>query len=406
MAGEETPPDPQNLRPEHTDAVRIRVEGAIANIPAAEWDACANPEGAVYNPFMSHDFLRCLEESGCVSNDTGWSPRHLVLDGDDGPRGVMPLYLKSNSMGEFVFDHAFADAYHRAGGEYYPKLQCAAPFTPAAGPRILVRDKNDAALVERILLQGALQLMEAEDASSLHVTFLGGDEWRRLGGVGLLMRNGIQFHWQNDGYRTFDDFLAAFSSRKRKAVKKERRDALASGLKVEWLTGAQLTEAHWDAFFRFYLDTGDRKWGRPYLNRRFFSLVSAAMADRILLMMVKDGERYIAGALNFIGGDALYGRYWGCIEERPYLHFEVCYYQAIDYAIANGLARVEAGAQGEHKLARGYLPEITYSVHAFAHPGLQRAAADYMVREMRAIEAQRAQLLEMSPFKKMDGCGV
>ncbi len=389
-----------------TEIAQIRVEGSISDIAAADWDACACPHGAVYNPFISHAFLRCLEESGSVSNDTGWSPRHLVLDGASGVRAVMPLYLKTNSMGEFVFDHAFADAYQRAGGAYYPKLQCAAPFTPAAGARILVRDPAETSLAERIVIQGALQLMEAEDASSLHITFLTGEEWRRLGGAGLQKRTGLQFHWRNEGYASFDDFLATFASRKRKAVKKERRDALASGLKVEWLTGAQLTEAHWDVFFRFYLDTGDRKWGRPYLNRRFFSLVSAAMPERILLMMVKNGERYIAGALNFIGGDALYGRYWGCVEEHPCLHFEVCYYQAIDFAIAHGLARVEAGAQGEHKLARGYLPEITYSLHAFAHPGLGKAVADYLVREMRAVEMQRAELMEMSPFKKADGDGV
>ncbi|MDZ4789744.1 MAG: GNAT family N-acetyltransferase [Hyphomicrobiales bacterium] len=400
MPGDKAPDELQNLRIEPAEEVRIRVEGAISNIPAAEWDACANPEGAIYNPFISHAFLRCLEESGCVSDDTGWSPRHLVLDGESGPRAVMPLYLKSNSMGEFVFDHAFADAYHQAGGAYYPKLQCAAPFTPASGRRILVRDVSDIALAERILTQGALQLMKAEGASSLHITFPTHEEWGRLGDAGLQRRTGMQFHWRNDGYATFDDFLGAFSSRKRKAVKKERRDALASGLTVEWLTGAQLTEAHWDGFFRFYLDTGDRKWGRPYLNRRFFSLIGAAMPDRILLMMVKEGGRYIAGALNFISGDALYGRYWGCVEERPYLHFEVCYYQAIDFAIAHGLARVEAGAQGEHKLARGYLPEITYSLHAFAHPGLGKAVADYLKREMHAVEAQRAELMEASPFKK------
>jgi hypothetical protein len=383
-----------------TDQYRLTVEGDIARLSAAEWDACANPSPETYNPFISHAFLRCLEESGCVSAATGWARRHLTLKGVGGLRAVMPLYLKSHSMGEYVFDHAFANAYARAGGSYYPKLQCAAPFTPVTGRRILVRAGEDVARLERVMLGGAMQFMEAEGASSLHITFPTAEEWRRFGAGGLQQRTGLQFHWRNDGYSSFDDFLVAFASRKRKAVKKERREALAPGLTVEWLTGADITEAHWDAFFAFYMDTGSRKWGRPYLNRRFFSLAGAAMGERMLLMMVKDGARYIAGALNFIGGDALYGRYWGCAEERPNLHFEVCYYQAIEYAIAQGLARVEAGAQGEHKLARGYLPELTYSAHAFAHPGLSEAVERFLASERPAIDAERDDLLKMSPFRK------
>ncbi|MDX2265774.1 MAG: GNAT family N-acetyltransferase [Hyphomicrobiales bacterium] len=381
-------------------AHRVRVLSRIADLPPETWDACANPASSPHDPFMSHAFLRCLEESGSASARAGWSPRHLALEAGERVLAVMPLYLKSHSMGEYVFDHSFADAYARAGGRYYPKLQTAAPFTPVTGRRILARDGVDAAIAEAALTAAARGLAEAEGASSHHLTFLTRGEWERLGDLGYLRRTGVQFHWRNEGYERFDDFLERFASRKRKAVKKERRDALAGGLTVEWLTGAAITEAHWDAFFAFYMDTGGRKWGRPYLNRRFFSLAGAAMGERLLLILAKDGARPIAGALNVIGGDTLFGRYWGCVEERPFLHFELCYHQAIDYAIAHGLNRVEAGAQGEHKLARGYLPETTYSAHWFAHPGLSAAVERYLERERPAVEEERRLLLEQSPFKR------
>jgi predicted N-acyltransferase len=347
--------------------------------------------------------LHALEASGCVGERTGWLPQHLVIeDAGGGLLGAMPLYLKSHSRGEYVFDQGWADAYERAGGRYYPKLQSSIPFTPVTGKRLLTANGADAARIEAALLSGALQLVELHKASSLHLTFLRDEEWTRHGGGRLLQRTDQQFHWLNDGYASFDDFLAALASRKRKVVKKERREALEPGITVEHIAGADLTEAHWDAFFAFYQDTGDRKWGTPYLNREFFSLVGQTMPDRILLIVCHRAGRMIAGALNFIGGDTLYGRYWGAIEHHPFLHFETCYYQAIDYAIAHGLARVEAGAQGEHKLARGYLPHLTYSLHYLAHAGLRRAVAAYLEQERCAVAEEARALAELAPFKKTD----
>jgi len=391
------------------EQILVRIEPEIAAVNASDWDACANPvtsESFVtdpYNPFISHAFLEALEESGSVSPETGWAPQHLVLD--DGAGGVlacMPCYLKSHSQGEYVFDHGWAEAYEQAGGDYYPKLQSAVPFTPVTGRRLLVPPGPDAQDRERYLLSAAATLLERHDVSSLHLTFLTEPEWRRLGNIGFLQRTDQQFHWQNNDYESFSDFLASLTARKRKMIRKERRDALGSGIDIEWITGRDLQEKHWDAFYAFYMDTGVRKWGRPYLTRRFFSLVGERLADDILLVMCSRGGRYIAGALNFIGGDALYGRYWGCVEDHKCLHFEACYYQAIEFAIQRGLARVEAGAQGPHKIARGYLPQITYSAHLVADLSLRRAIADYLESERRHVERASEQLIDYSPFRDRD----
>jgi predicted N-acyltransferase len=376
----------------------VRVVARIADVPAPDWDACARATDS--NPFITHAFLSALEASGSATAETGWLPRHLLLeDGEGRLMGAMPCYLKSHSYGEYVFEHGWADAYTRAGGNYYPKLQSAVPFTPVTGKRLLVPESPDRAAREAILLQAAATLTEQSGVSSLHVTFLTESEWQLAGKLGWLQRTDQQFHWRNEGYASFDDFLNALASRKRKAIRKERREALQDGIDIEWMTGRDLTEAHWDAFFAFYMDTGSRKWGMPYLNRRFFSLIGESMADQILLVLAKRAGRYVAGALNIIGIDTLYGRYWGAIEEHPCLHFEICYYQAIDFAIAHKLARVEAGAQGQHKLARGYLPAPTYSVHYIADPGLRRAVADYLKRERIAVAQETALLTEESPFR-------
>lgn len=376
----------------------LTVHDGIADIGREAWDACACPTG---DPFVSYDFLHACEASGSAAPHQGWAPRHLALrDEDDAVLGVMPLYLKGHSQGEYVFDHSWADAYERAGGRYYPKLLGAVPFTPATGPRFLNHPDTDAATVRQALLQGALTLVERLGVSSLHVNFPTETEWTDMAQAGLLLRQDIQFIWRNDGYQTFDDFLAALSANRRKTIRRERRDAQA-GLDIRILTGADIAEAHWDAFFAFYMDTGDRKWGRPYLTRDFFSRVGATMADRIALVMAFRDERPIAGALNFIGRHALYGRQWGALEDVPFLHFELCYYQAIEFAVAHGLSRVEAGAQGEHKIARGYLPSPVYSAHFIADPALRGPVADYLRREGPAVEAQRREMTEeLSPFKK------
>ena len=378
----------------------ISVLASIADIAPADWDGCANPDPATHNPFLSHAFLKALEDAGTVSARTGWLPQHLVLERADGIAGVAPAYLKSHSLGEYVFDRGWAEAYERAGGRYYPKLQMAVPFTPVPGRRLLVRPGPEAVAHERMLAAGALELARRQKASSVHLTFIDEPAWQRLGAQGFLKRTDQQFHWKNDGYKTFDDFLSALASRKRKTVRKERAEALKPGLEIAWLTGRDITEAHWDAFFAFYMDTGSRKWGRPYLNRHFFSVLGAAMAERCLLIMVKRAGKYVAGALNLIGGDCLYGRYWGSIEHHPCLHFEVCYYQAIQYAIEKGLARVEAGAQGEHKLARGYMPTPTYSAHWIFDPGFRRAVADYLERERAHVAAETEALTSLGPFRK------
>ena len=379
----------------------IEVHTAIAEIGEAAWDACNGAADYGGNPFTSYAFLHALEESGCVSARTGWAPHHLsVKDDADGTAAVMPLYLKSHSQGEYVFDHAWANAYQHAGGAYYPKLQCAAPFSPVTGPRLIVRDGVDRPRAQAILLEGARVLCKRLGASSLHVTFPPEAEWRVMGEHGLLLRQDQQYHWTNAGYASFDDFLGALSSNRRKTIRRERRDAQA-GLEIAALSGAELTEAHWDAFYAFYQDTGARKWGRPYLNRRFFSLLGERMADRVLLVMARREGRWIAGALNLMGDDTLYGRNWGALEEIPFLHFELCYYQAIEQAIARGLKRVEAGAQGEHKIARGYLPAPVYSAHWIADRALRDPVARYLDQERAAVQTEMAYLEEAySPFRQ------
>jgi predicted N-acyltransferase len=386
--------------------LRIRVVSAIADIPAAAWDACANPADSksqdhAYNPFISHAFLSALEASGSAVARTGWQPQHLIAETEDGAvLGVVPAYLKSHSRGEYVFDAGWAEAYERAGGSYYPKVQVSVPFTPATGRRLLVPPGENADSIRQGLASGLIELAKLREASSVHVTFAPESEWRLLGELGYLQRNDQQFHWENANYATFEDFLNALAARKRKAIRRERREALEHGIEVQWLTGSDLTESVWDTFFAFYMDTGSRKWGRPYLTRKFYSLIGETMRERVLLVMATRAGRTIAGAINFIGSHTLYGRHWGAVEHHPFLHFEICYYQAIDFAIQNKLARVEAGAQGEHKLARGYMPVTTYSAHYIADPALRRAIADYLKRERAYVAAAGSELAAMGPFRK------
>jgi uncharacterized protein len=379
----------------------VRVHTAIADIGPTAWDALAGDVAYGGDPFISYDFLQALEESGCVGPQTGWTPCHLSVEDDAGAvAGVMPLYLKAHSQGEYVFDHSWADAYERAGGRYYPKLQCAVPFSPVSGQRLIVRPGDLALEAEQALLGGALTLCGRMKASSLHVTFLSEGEWTRLGEAGLLQRQDTQYHWENAGYQSFEDFLAALSANRRKTIRRERREAQA-GLTIKALSGAELTEAHWDAFFAFYMDTGSRKWGRPYLNRAFFSLLHERLADKVLLVMAFKDGRPIAGALNLMGSHTLYGRNWGTLEQIPFLHFELCYYQAIEQAVLRGLKRVEAGAQGEHKIARGYLPSKVYSAHYIADPALREPVARYLARERPAVEQEMGHLAaEYSPFRQ------
>jgi predicted N-acyltransferase len=386
-------------------SVRIRVETSFADIPAKDWGRLAGASrdetSTPYNPFVSHAFLSSLEESGCAIAETGWLGQHLFLEGDDGAiLGALPVYLKNHSQGEYVFDHGWADAFERAGGSYYPKLQAAIPFTPATGPRLLHRADQPVVATQAALAEGLKELCKRHGVSSAHVTFVPEEEMPVFEASGYLHRTDQQFHFINAGYGSHEDFLETLASRKRKALKKERRAALEHGIEIDWLTGKDLTEAIWDQFFTFYMDTGSRKWGRPYLNREFYRLIGERMADDIVLIMARRNGRYIAGAINFIGGDTLYGRHWGCIEDHPFLHFEVCYHQAIDFAIAKGLARVEAGAQGEHKLARGYLPATVHSAHYITHPGLRRAVADYLERERRDVEMTGEYLAEHGPFRR------
>lgn len=374
------------------DAVTVRLENGVAEINAKSWDRCAGAD----NPFIRHAFLAALETSGSATSKAGWQPIPIIIEGADGAiAGVAAAYAKSHSQGEYVFDHSWADAYARAGGRYYPKLQIAAPFSPVPGPRLLTNDDAVAAA----LIQGLEAIVEKHHLSSAHATFIDERDRARFEAAGWLIRAGTQFHWANDGYACFDDFLAALASRKRKAIRKERA-AAQDGLEIIHLSGNEISEAHWDAFWYFYQDTGARKWGRPYLTRAFFSQIGETMCDTLLLILALRDGTPIAGALNFIGGDALYGRYWGCREDVPFLHFELCYYQAIDAAIARGLARVEAGAQGEHKLARGYVPVTTWSAHYIADLGFRSAIADFLVRERHAVEREIAFLGEMAPFKR------
>jgi predicted N-acyltransferase len=379
----------------------VNLVPSIATLDAAQWDACANPDAAAFNPFVSHAFLKALEDSHTVGRQTGWLPRHLVIKDDDGNiSAAAPAYVKSHSQGEYVFDHGWADAYERAGGQYYPKFQIAVPFTPVPGPRLLVKPGDTALASEQLLAAAIIEIVRQGGLSSAHLTFLGSEVAAHLKELGFLTRIGQQFHWQNQGYVSFDDFLSSLASRKRKAVKKERQAAMAPGIEIEQLSGKDITEAHWDAMFAFYMDTGNRKWGRPYLNRTFFSLLGETMPEHCLLVFAKREGAYIAGALNLIGGDCLFGRYWGAVEHHPALHFELCYYQAIDYAIAHKLPRVEAGAQGEHKLARGYLPVETHSAHWIADPSLRRAVERFLIQERDAVTELNADLTEMGPYRK------
>ncbi len=387
-----------------SDEYSIRVEKSFKDIDPESWNMLSgtskNTRKEFYNPFISYAFLSSLEESGSATSKTGWRGHHLLLENGDGRlTGAIPAYLKSHSQGEYVFDHGWADALERAGGNYYPKLQCAVPFTPATGPRLLTNGIDDPAF-RQVLASGLRQVTEKIGVSSSHVTFATDADMEALTDEGFLARADQQFHFINNGYRDHVDFLDALSSRKRKGLKKERRAALENGIEIDWLTGRDLTEDIWDQFYRFYMDTGSRKWGRPYLTRAFYSLIGERMADDILLVMARREGRYIAGAINFIGGEAIYGRHWGCIEDHPFLHFEVCYHQAIDFALSKGLKRVEAGAQGEHKLARGYTPVTTHSAHFITHPGLRRAIADYLERERDEVEQIGDYLDEHSPFRK------
>ncbi len=373
-------------------SLTARIADAVAAIPAGQWDACAGTA----NPFLSHGFLAALEQSGSVGGRSGWQPIPIVVDGDDGlPAAIAPAYAKTHSQGEYVFDHAWADAWERAGGSYYPKLQVAVPFTPVPGPRLLLRD----AAAAPALIAALEAVTDRHRLSSAHATFVAPDQVAAFEAAGWLVREGTQFHWRNDGYATFDDFLAALSSRKRKAIRRERAAAV-EGLTIRHLTGAEIGTREWDAFWTFYQDTGSRKWGQPYLTRAFFPLLGAALGERVLLILAERDGVPIAGALNLIGEQALYGRYWGCTQDVPFLHFELCYYQAIDAAIARGLATVEAGAQGEHKLARGYVPVPTWSAHYIPDAGFRRAVADFLTRERAAVEADQEFMDAMTPFKR------
>src|SRR5215475_8807829 len=404
--------------------ITLEAVPSVGDISPAEWDACANPQAAAvndpsspssgglagsscaglapyYNPFVSHAFFQAAEESGSAIARTGWLPRHLVAKIGDQVTGIVPCYLKSHSQGEYVFDRGWADAYERAGGRYYPKLQASVPFTPATGPRLLIRDGVDREQVGSALAAGLVALCGISKASSAHVTFAQEADCRFLVSHGFLQRTDQQFHWRNQGFASFDDFLASLNSRHRKSIKRERREAVAAGITIHWLTGKDITEDAWDAFFAFYMETGSRKWGRPYLTRAFFSLIGESMSKDVLLVMAKRNNRWIAGAINFIGSDTLFGRNWGAIEHHNFLHFEVCYYQAIDFAIRHRLKVVEAGAQGEHKLARGYMPHTTYSAHYIADPDLRRAIADYLKRERAYVAEASRELTELGPFRKV-----
>jgi uncharacterized protein len=386
-----------------SDRLTARLAGSAASIGAAAWNACAmKPGESDPHPFTRYEFFAACEESGSATARTGWRACHLVVEDGDDIVGLMPLYLKNNSQGEYVFDHGWADAFERAGGYYYPKLQASVPFTPVTGPRLLVAERPDKDSIRTMLLAAGASAVKELRASSLHITFLTEDEWNAAGGFGYLQRTDQQFHWENRGYASFDEFLAELSSSKRKNLRKERAAVREAGVTFDWLTGRDLTESVWDDFFAFYMDTGGRKWGRPYLTREFFSRIGAGMGDQVLLVIARMGGRAIAGALNFFGQGVLFGRNWGAIEQLPFLHFETCYYQAIDFAIQNRLRKVEAGAQGAHKLMRGYLPTPTYSAHFIAHAGLRRAVSDYLDREREAVAEQIEELTEMGPFRKTD----
>lgn len=386
--------------PDGNDQHVIKVIGSLANIEPDEWNRCAGKD----NPFVTHEFLSALEDSGSATAETGWMPQHISLHDPDGNiQGCAPVYVKTHSYGEYVFDWGWADAFERAGGQYYPKLQCAVPFTPAPGPRLLVApEMNGERRIanQELLATGIAQLANQLDLSSAHITFCDEQTWGSVGEGIYLQRVGQQFHWLNDGYSSFDDFLGALSSRKRKAIRKERQKVRETGLDIRVLTGADIEERHWDAFYKFYLATTDKKWGESYLRRSFFSLLGERLKERVILIMAFDDDRPVAGALNLRGSDCLYGRNWGCLETHKFLHFECCYYRAIEYAIDHGLDRVEAGAQGPHKVQRGYLPALTYSLHYIRDRGFRDAVGDFVRRERVSVESEASYVREAhSPYK-------
>ncbi len=382
--------------PDSGEAVTARVVEKIADVTPAAWDRCAGAD----NPFVGHRFLSALEASGSVSAEQGWLPQHLLLESSGGKLlGAVPMYLKGHSYGEYVFDWGWADAFERAGGRYYPKLQAAVPFSPVTGPRLLIDPDASADETRRALIAALQTVTDRMGVSSLHVTFPSRADWEAMGAAGWIQRMGRQFHWHNRGYETFDAFLETLTSRKRKSIRKERREVAAQGVVMQALTGREIEPRHWDAFYRFYVDTYDRKWGRPYLTRDFFDRLSGTMADSVVLVLAElDGEP-IAGALNLRGSDALFGRNWGSTADFKFLHFEACYYQAIDFAIAHGLQRVEAGTQGPHKIQRGYIPVPTYSAHYIQHRGLSDAVARFCAEETRETEQEMAYLETQSPYK-------
>jgi uncharacterized protein len=387
--------------PDDSPTVGLRVVDSLSAVDAEQWDACALAPGAAGSPFLCHAFLKALEDSKSVGRRTGWQPQYLLAETDDGTlQGAVPLYVKGHSQGEYIFDHGWAQAFERAGGRYYPKLQAAVPFTPVPGPRLFARPGPYADSVRDAMIDMLAKIAGDNNISSVHATFCTEADWKRFGARGWLLRLGRQYHWANAGYKTFDDFLGALASRKRKAIRKEREAVKREGLVIHQLSGDDLKRRHWDAFFAFYMDTGGRKWGSPYLTRSFFDILGSTLADKVVLVMAESDGRPVGGALNLKGDDTLYGRYWGCLESHAFLHFEACYYQAIDYAITHGLARVEAGAQGDHKIQRGYLPVKTYSAHWIGDTGFRRAVDTYLKQERPAVEQEIEALMEYSPFRK------
>lgn len=377
----------------------VTTHQSIASIEANDWNACALPLDCPYQPFVDHRFLLALEQSGCVSEETGWLPNHVELKLNDETVGLAPMYLKNHSRGEYVFDYAWAEAFYRAGRNYYPKYQICIPFTPVTGARFLVKQIQAKKEIESSLIQEIINLTDSMGVSSAHITFLKQSEWSKTKSAGLLQRMDLQFHWTNEGYESFDDFVSQLSSKKRKNIRRERRDVKENNLNIEWLTGSDLREEHWDAFYEFYLETSSKKWGNAYLNREFFSLISTTMSERILLILCRRGSKYIAGALNFLGDETLYGRNWGCIEHYPFLHFELCYYQAMEYAIQHRLQSLEAGAQGGHKFARGYKAQPTYSAHYIANTQFRVAVARFLEDETKYVHRDLIYLDSQSPFK-------
>ena len=385
--------------PDGREPIAVKVLENIDAIAPSEWDACAGTE----NPFVRHTFLRALEDSGSVGKESGWLPQHLIIEDEAGQLlGAVPMYLKNHSQGEYVFDWGWADAYERAGGRYYPKLQASIPFSPVTGPRLLVRPGDIAETIRSALVAGLIEVAKQYGVSSLHVTFAEEPDADFLESSGFLIRHGHQFHWKNAGYETFDDFLGNLSSRKRKNIRKERRKVEESGIRMQTLNGADIKPEYWDEFHRFYVNTYDRKWGYPYLTRDFFAMLGEEMADQVALVRADIDDLAIAGALNFVGADALYGRNWGCAGRYKFLHFEACYYRAIDFAIERGLTTVEAGTQGPHKIQRGYLPQRTYSAHWIRDQGFRDAVADYLDRERRAEAGESDALSELSPFRRTE----